>query len=179
VNRLEATARARFDPLFRAAPTYKSRINRGLFELIVPLLALYKALRLDLSVAEEPALKLAEEMVGASFKAKFGPIQRAVWSLGMDVVPLRNLLIKQTLRLDEPRGFRFEAAPEGSAAFGFDVKSCAIVSFAREQEAAEVVPLICRLDDVMAGHLKHFTLRRTGTIGMGAERCDFRYFRRP
>lgn len=177
-TRLREAAWSRFNALMKAAPSFNDRVNRGLFDLAVPLVALYKALRLDMGLSEPAALKLAEAMLAAAFEANFGPIKRVVWSLGMDIVPLRNLLIKKTLSVNEPRGFRFEKAPLGTAAFGFDVKSCAIVNFAREHEAAEVVPLICRLDDIMAEHLQHFTLRRTGTIGMGAEQCDFRYYRR-
>ncbi|MCA9694274.1 MAG: L-2-amino-thiazoline-4-carboxylic acid hydrolase [Myxococcales bacterium] len=177
-ERLDARARARIAPLQDAAPRLRDRVNRGLFALAVPLLAVYRALRLDLGLEEAPALRLAGEMLEVSFMAAFTPLKRAVFSLGMDLVPLRNLVIRRTLAVREPEGFQFERASLGAAAFGFDVKRCAITEYARTQGAPEIVPLICRLDDLMAQHVKHYRLERTGTLGAGAERCDFRYYRK-
>lgn len=175
---LPARAWARFEALERRAPSFRDSVNQGLFVLAVPLVALYQALRLDAGTPETPALRLAEAMLLAAFEKTFGPVKGAVWDLGFAFVPVRNLLLKRALRVDEPGGFRFEPAADPSAEIAFDVKRCAIVDFARAQGAPEVVPLICRLDDVMAAHFRHFTLRRTGTIGTGADRCDFRYVRR-
>lgn len=176
--RLPARAWARFEALRREAPSFRDSVDEGLFVLAVPIVALYQALRLDSGVAEPAALRLAEEMLGAAFERTFGPLQGLVWSLGFDIVPLRNLLVKRALRVNEPGGFRFEAAADPSAEVAFDVKRCPITEFARARGAPEVVPMICRLDDAMSAHLRHFTLRRTGTIGTGADRCDFRFVRR-
>ncbi|MEZ4449790.1 MAG: L-2-amino-thiazoline-4-carboxylic acid hydrolase [Nannocystaceae bacterium] len=176
--RLPSLARARLGPREGAAPRVRDRVNQGLFATVIPLLALYQALRGDLELAEGVALHLTEAMLRASFMVNFSPLKRAAFSLGLDFVPLRNLLLRRSMRLDEPGGFQFEAADLGSAEFGFDVRRCPITEYARAQGAPEIVPVICRLDDAMAAHLKHLRLERSGTLGGGAERCDFRYYRK-
>lgn len=65
--------------------------------------------------------------------------------------------------------------PDPEAAFAFDVRECALVKYCRAQGAPEIVPILCRLDDLMAAQLRGLRLVRKGTIAMGAERCDFRY----
>ena len=50
-----------------------------------------------------------------------------------------------------------------------------LAEFARRHGAPEIVPMICRLDDLKVKDLHGIELHRTGTLGTGAERCDFRY----
>jgi hypothetical protein len=120
--RLPGRAWARFDALEREAPKFRDSVNEGLFILAVPVVALYQALRLDTGTPDATALRLADEMLVAGFENTFTPVRGAIWSLGFDLVPLRNLLVKRALRVDEPGGFQFEAAVDPSAAVAFDVK---------------------------------------------------------
>jgi hypothetical protein len=166
----------RFNALEPDAPRFRQKINEGLFELGVPLLAVYQALREDLSMEQAPAVELLERALGAMYKPFLeSRWRRAFLNLMFGVKPVRDIGLRMAYRADEPQGFRFEEVDEPGAVFGFDVRECALVKYLKAQGSPEIVPMICRLDDLMAAQLRGLSLRRQGTIGMGAERCDFRY----
>jgi hypothetical protein len=74
-----------------------------------------------------------------------------------------------------PNEFVFEVvgADEHSER-GMNVTSCAICHLFGRHGAMELVPYMCAYDDVTsAAHSSG--LRRTGTIALGAARCDFRF----
>jgi hypothetical protein len=58
--------------------------------------------------------------------------------------------------------------------FGFDILECAVCDAFAKQGALDVVPYICALDDKASDALG-LGLRRSGTIALGSDRCDFRY----
>lgn len=60
--------------------------------------------------------------------------------------------------------------------WGFNVASCAICQSAAKYDAMEVVPYMCAVDDVMSDKGNQ-GLRRTGSLALGAQHCDFRYKR--
>jgi hypothetical protein len=173
---LEESAWRRYRSLEAGAPKFAQRINRELFVLGPPLLAVYRALREDLGLEEAPALALLERMVGAVYRPLAGSLLgAAAINVMLGVSFVRNIGLGMAYRANEPEGFRFEKVEEEGAVFGFDVRECALVKYLKAQGAPEIVPMICRVDDIMAEGLRGMALKRTGTIGMGAERCDFRY----
>lgn len=60
--------------------------------------------------------------------------------------------------------------------WGMNVKSCGICSAFSKYDAMDLVPYMCATDDVVSDRDKQ-GLRRTGTIAVGADHCDFRYKR--
>ena len=60
--------------------------------------------------------------------------------------------------------------------WGMNVKSCAICYAFSKYDAMDLVPHMCATDDVVSDR-DNQGLRRTGTIALGAKRCDFRYKR--
>jgi hypothetical protein len=58
--------------------------------------------------------------------------------------------------------------------FGLNVESCSICHQFAKFDAMEMVPYICATDDIMS-EKQGTGLRRTGTIALGAKRCDFRF----
>ena len=79
----------------------------------------------------------------------------------------------------EPRKgeFVFEVPDdEPGADVAMNVVSCGICHHFSKYGAMELVPYMCALDDVISDKLDQ-GLRRTGTIALGAHRCDFRYSR--
>ncbi|MBL8207671.1 MAG: L-2-amino-thiazoline-4-carboxylic acid hydrolase [Blastocatellia bacterium] len=60
--------------------------------------------------------------------------------------------------------------------WGYNVKSCALCHSASQHDAMEVVPYMCAVDDVMSDK-NNQGLRRSGSIALGAQHCDFRYQR--
>lgn len=70
----------------------------------------------------------------------------------------------------------FEVVEGTDFDWGYNVKSCALCHSASQHGAMEVVPYMCAVDDVMSDK-NHQGLRRTGSIALGAQHCDFRYQR--
>jgi hypothetical protein len=58
--------------------------------------------------------------------------------------------------------------------WGMNVTRCAVCHAFGNHAALDLVPYMCATDDVMSDAGDQ-GLRRTGTIGLGAHRCDFRY----
>jgi hypothetical protein len=173
---LHTRAKARYLEIEPTIPLFQQSTNRALFVLGPPVLAIYQALQSDLGVDRAPALRLVEEMLLAFYRKqmKKGPILGAAMSLALRLKPARSLLLR-SLAVDEPEGFLFEKIDDPGALMAFDVRECALVKFARRHGAPEIVPMLCRLDDLAAASLSGIELRRTGTIATGAARCDFRY----
>ena len=60
--------------------------------------------------------------------------------------------------------------------YAMNIKSCAICHQFSKFGAMELVPYMCAADDVFSVRGDQ-GLQRTGTIALGAHRCDFRYRR--
>lgn len=75
-----------------------------------------------------------------------------------------------------PGEFVIEAVSGDGESFdwGYDVKSCAICHQFGKYDAMELVPYMCATDDVMSDKAEQ-GLQRSGSIAVGARRCDFRY----
>ncbi|WP_434045093.1 MULTISPECIES: L-2-amino-thiazoline-4-carboxylic acid hydrolase [Sorangium] len=173
---LHTHAKERYLALEETIPRFRSSMNRKLFELGPPVLAIYLALHHDLGVDRGPALRLIEDMLLAFHRKQRSrsPLLGAAMDIMLRLRPARSLLLKSMLTR-KPGGFRFDRASDAGAVLAFDVRACPLVAFARRHGAPEVVPMICRLDDLQVQELHGVELQRTGTLGMGAERCDVRY----
>jgi len=60
--------------------------------------------------------------------------------------------------------------------WGYNVKSCAICHQAAKYDSMDLVPYFCAVDDVMSDKGNQ-GLRRSGSLAVGAQHCDFRYKR--
>jgi len=70
--------------------------------------------------------------------------------------------------------FEFLDGDGESFEYGLNVKACATCHQFARYGAMDLVPYMCAVDDVMSA--KHGEgLRRTGSIALGADHCDFRY----
>lgn len=167
----------RYYALEKTAPPFEQRGNKGLFIAAVPMVALYQSLRHDFALEEQPALELAEKMLRDAYATRIGPVTTIAFNALYQLRPIRRLMLARMAETDEPEGFRFEHHNDPSTVMSFDVRACPIVNFAKKHGVSEIVPIICRLDDLFAEQLIGMELRREGTIGMGADHCDFRYVR--
>jgi hypothetical protein len=166
----------RYGALNAGAPSFKRAVNNRLFSLGVPLLAAHRVLLDDFHMEKAAAVSLLEAMVVATMRPRVESLAgRALLNVTFRLPIVRDLGLRQAYAADEPDGFRFEEVRDPEAAFGFDVHECALVKYCRAQGAPEIVPILCRLDDLMAAQLRGLRLVRKGTIATGAERCDFRY----
>lgn len=176
-QRLDELVWQRFRDLEKTAPAFRERVNRGLFVAAIPLVALYKSLQIDFDLNQQSSLDLAERMLRQSYAERMGPMMSVALNAMYQFPPMRRLMMAQMTKATESSGFHFEKVDVPKAIMAFDVHACPIVHFAKQHGVPEVVPIICRLDDLIADKLAGIELKREGTIGMGAERCDFRYVR--
>jgi type I restriction enzyme S subunit len=76
-----------------------------------------------------------------------------------------------------PGEFVFEVVPgDGPGVWRMNIKSCAVCHAFSKYDAMDLVPYLCATDDVISDRTNQ-GLRRTGTIALGANQCDFSYKR--
>ncbi len=68
----------------------------------------------------------------------------------------------------------FEVVHDPDTDFGFNMVRCAVCTLYERHDEMEIVPYICEADDRLSD-AAGLGLRRTGTRGLGAPHCDFRY----
>jgi hypothetical protein len=74
-------------------------------------------------------------------------------------------------------GFEGERVALGPGAMGVDDTACGIQLFLHRIGERDLGPNVCALDD-LESDVFGLGLERTGTLGRGASRCDFRWTRR-
>jgi hypothetical protein len=177
VSTFEEKVSARFQARLASAPRFQQRGNRSLFYLGVPGLAIYRTLRDDFTMPQEPALELLGAMLERYMRKSRGSfLARLLGPALFKLRFLRERMREDFSTLGEPEGFRTTPA-KADALLAFDVHECALLKYFTTQGAPEVVPLFCRLDDVAMEYVKGVKLIRSGTLARGASRCDFRYVR--
>lgn len=174
-----AGARRRAEALEQDVPRFRRTMNRELFALGVPTLALYRTLREDAALPEADALASVDALLQAAYRRRLGsPLKRKLASRAFRLPVLRHVVAAIAERSREPGGFvmeRVDRAPD--VLLALDVHRCPLAELFARHGAPEVGPRICKLDDVMVEAFDGVELQRTGTIANGAERCDFRYRR--
>ena len=58
--------------------------------------------------------------------------------------------------------------------YGIDILECGICKLFQKHDAAKYASILCEVDKVTSG-LAGLELIRTGTIALGATKCDFRF----
>ncbi|MGQ9668518.1 MAG: L-2-amino-thiazoline-4-carboxylic acid hydrolase [Anaerolineae bacterium] len=145
---------------------------------ILPALALYTALR-EHGLAPSQALQEVERLGWL----EIGPWYRrsTVWLKGLpDPFPIWRMLVRAAMRtIFPPAGWRTVPARDDAQCYGFDVVGCWYHETLTRLGAPELTAVFCRMDDYLAGLVPaSIGWSRQGTIGTGAERCDFRWCRR-
>lgn len=76
----------------------------------------------------------------------------------------------------KPNEYIFEAFEGDHEKFdwGVIIKRCALCHAFSQYNAMDLVPYMCAMNDVMSDKINQ-GLRRTGTIGLGAQQCVYRY----
>ncbi len=70
-------------------------------------------------------------------------------------------------------GFRNVFYPKRKGEYRMDVISCPYFRYFTELGCPELTKIFCENDDRIYGNLPGLKFERTGTLGKGAERCDF------
>ena len=96
----------------------------------------------------------------------------------MKVPGMRSLFVKiwdpMVKKLFGPNnGFQNVFYPKKKGEYRMDVISCPYCRYFTELSCPELTKLYCENDDQIYGNLPGLKFERTGTLGKGAERCDF------
>ena len=91
---------------------------------------------------------------------------------------MRSLFIRiwdpLTRRLFGPdNGFQNVFYPKVKGEYRMDILACPYCRYFTELGCPELTRVFCENDDRMYGNLPGIAFERTGTLGKGAERCDF------
>ena len=81
-------------------------------------------------------------------------------------------------RKAHPDGFRAELITDKKETFGlgygFDIVECGICKLFKKHNYEKYASILCEVDE-LTSHLAGLKLIRTGTIALGAKKCDFRF----
>ncbi len=87
---------------------------------------------------------------------------------------LRNAAASQEGAAEDESVFEIVPGEGENTDWGMNVTRCAACHAYAKHDAMEFMPYMCATDDLVSDHSNQ-GLRRTGTIALGAHRCDFRY----
>lgn len=94
---------------------------------------------------------------------------------------LIQLMANRTKQLSHPDGFRVSILTDKNETlglgYGFDILECGICKLYQKHKLQKFTSLLCEIDHITSS-LAGLTIKRSGTIALGAEKCDFRFERK-
>ncbi len=138
---------------------------------ILPFAAVYLTAK-DL-IGQEKAYRILEDAAVQICK----PIEKKLQKL-MKLPGMRSLFIKawdpMTKKIFGPgNGFQNVFYPKKKGEYRMDVTACPYCRYFTELGCPELTKIFCENDERIYGRLPGLVFERTGTLGKGAERCDF------
>ena len=138
---------------------------------IFPAAAIY--LTLKDAVGQKEAYRLMEDAIVQSYAGIAETLSKL-----MKVPGMRSLFVKiwdpMTRKIFGPNnGFQNMFYPKKKGEYRMDVLSCPYCRYFTELGCPELTKLFCENDERIYGHLPGLIFERSGTLGKGAERCDF------
>lgn len=147
--------------------------RKTLAQTILPCIALYKVLLQDSSLREDAygcVQKYMLEKVAAEKHAS---------TAKMEAVPgFYRLYSKIFLRIMRTSDLWESEQNRGKDCFEVTIKRCLWHTACAENGCPELCRLFCDADNVTYGGLRKIGFSRTKTLGYGADRCDFHFFRK-
>ena len=138
---------------------------------IFPSAAIY--LTLKDAIGQESAYQIIEKAADANTKSMSALLRKAVSLPGM-----RDLFIRiwdpMTRKMFGPdSGFQNRFYPKEKDRFRVDIFACPYCRFFGELGCPELTKVFCENDVRMYGNLPGLKFERAGTLGTGADHCDF------
>ncbi len=144
---------------------------RGHTDKIFPAAAVYLTVKEELgektaySVLENASVRLCSEVTPKLAKLMRLPGMKSLFVRMWDPM---------TKKMFGPEnGFRNVFYPKKKGEYRMDVVSCPYFRYFTELGCPEITKIFCENDDRIYGYLPGLQFLRTGTLGKGAERCDF------
>lgn len=137
---------------------------------ILPLIAVYKSL-LNLNVDKETAKTLSREWFALS--AELAHKMMKVFTH----VPFFKSIFSSVFKnkLKEPGIWSNQIIKDNKDEFVVDITKCLWKDTCDHFNVPELCEIFCDGDWIVFGNLKKLHLERVGTIGMGNEKCDFKF----
>ncbi len=176
-DRLAARAQARYEELYDGRSRPASRALRFHLERgILPGLAMYQTLLED-GAGQDEALAEMDELL----RPVVSGVRSVMSLLGRFPDPFGAFrrIEPWVVRLGFPVGpWEMEPLENSSDCVAFDVHRCFYLDTLTEYGAPELTAVFCAPDDfVFAALPPSIRWERTGTLGRGQDRCDFRWRR--
>ena len=92
---------------------------------------------------------------------------------GMKVVMLRVFSRMLTSFFGEDAQFKSIRHCNSDMEISFDIIQCPYCKYLKEIGCPELVHMSCNIDEYIYGNLPGLEFKRTGTLGTGADKCDF------
>ena len=141
---------------------------------ILPTVAVYKAL---LEVDSDHALTHANDIMMELCEKGGAAVGKLMKLPGMKSL-FMWLLPKMAVRMFGPScGFQFENYEASKGMLKMDMTACPYCRYAQHLGCPELMPVFCDSDFATYGNLPGIRFERTQTLGMGGERCDFKFVR--
>ena len=164
-------ATAKLDGLLTRDGSLPRGVHMHTDSRILPSAAIY--LTVKKVIGQEKAYRIIEDSAVQICK----PIEKKLRRL-MKLPGMRSLFLKawdpMTKKLFGPgNGFQNVFYPRKKGEYRMDVTSCPYCRYFTELGCPELTKIFCENDERIYGNLPGLKFTRTGTLGKGAERCDF------
>ena len=118
------------------------------------------------SIVENAAIELTEQLGKKLARMMRLPGMRTLF------IRIWDPLVRKVFGPDN--GFRNTFYPKQKGEYRMDVLACPYCRYFTELGCPELPRIYCENDERTYGHLPGVAFERTGTLGKGADRCDFR-----
>ncbi|MBU3113674.1 L-2-amino-thiazoline-4-carboxylic acid hydrolase [Clostridium lacusfryxellense] len=136
---------------------------------ILPIISLYQVLQ-ETSGDKETSLQIAEKYSFEGVHAKVN-LMRKIEKLPFFYEIFRRIFNKE-LKADN---WELTVEQNNTEAMVFIIKKCLWHSTCVEHTCPEICNMFCKSDNMCYDSMKKITFRRTQTLGMGGECCDFKF----
>lgn len=176
---LIARAQQRYEELVSQSGVFKNKaLQTHLLESILPMLALYQTWRAD-GLDQDAALAKVDALYEAHYRAdKKGLflVQRMLGAIPGGFGTFKRL-VGGVMKSGFPApGFDVRFIPDDVNRFGFDIHRCFYQDIVTRFGSPELTASFCKVDHITMEALpKQIQWHRSGTLGMGASHCDFRW----
>ena len=138
---------------------------------IFPMAAVY--LTLKDYIGQEKAYKIIEDAAISGCAGTADKLKKLLKLPGMKKVFIKawDPMVRKLFGPDN--GFSNVFYPKKAGEYRMDVTSCPYCRYLTELGCPELTKIFCANDDRIYGVLPGITFERTGTLGRGADRCDF------
>lgn len=136
---------------------------------ILPRIALYEILQ-EIPNDKETALKIVE-------KYFFEEVQKMVSLVHKtEKLPCFYRIFRMTFtKALKADNWKLSIEQNDNEAMIFTIKKCLWYDTCVEHNCAELCSMFCKSDYMSYGSMKKITFKRTQTLGMGGEYCDFKF----